>query len=270
MKKKAKTGLWPDVSILIVTCLAITAFIRGAWQFWLLFAAFAVWCTYAVYNHLLPFLREQRDQKEAKTLRLHYEQDTKKRMFTEVDVSDPVSVVLLRHANHRISSKLRAVYPDATWEWCSEHPERIVAKGGVGRLRLHNAGDYNYGEVILDQEARICFKLLKLVSYEEEANPSNGDNESPKQVQEIDSQVWYETNGKAVLTNLIADLNSRGHRSLTILGDGNVSITQADSEVKRPAFTSIPERIHWPRLIKVFEREGIAAKAADHGLVLSW
>ena len=73
MKKKAKPGLWPDVSILIVTCLAITTFIRGTWQFWLLFAAFAVWCTYAVCNHLLPFLWEQRDQKEARDLRKLYE-----------------------------------------------------------------------------------------------------------------------------------------------------------------------------------------------------
>lgn len=270
MKKKAKTGLWPDVSILIVAVLAITAFVRGAWQFWLLFAAFAVWCTYAVYKYLLPFLREQRDRKEAKTLRQHYEQNVKKRTFTEVDVSDPVSVVLLRHANHRISSKLKALYPDATWEWCTEHPERIVAKGGVGRICLHNAGDYNYGEVILDQEARICFKLLKLVSYEEEANPSIGDKPTPKQVQEIDPQIWYEKKGKAVLANLIADLNSRGHSSLTILEDGSISISQADSDIKKPAFESVPERIYWPRLIKVFEREGIAANAADHGLVLSW
>ena len=72
------------------------------------------------------------------------------------------------------------------------------------------------------------------------------------------------------MTNLIADLNSRGHSSLTILEDGNISISQADSEIRKPAFESVPERTYWPRLVKVFEREGIAADAAEQGIVLSW
>lgn len=270
MKKKAKPSLWPDVSILIVACLAITAFFRGAWQFWLLLAAFAVWCIYAVYKHLLPFLREQQDQKEARDLRRHYEQQAKHRAFSEVDVSDPVSLVLLRHASHRISARLKAVYPDATWEWCTDHPEQIVAKGGIGRIRLHSAGNFNYAEVTLDQDARISFQLLKMIPFAEEETPESNGQPTPKKVREIDPQVWYEQKGRAVLTNLIADLNSRGHSSLTILDDGSISITQADDEVKKPAFESIPDRTYWPRLVKVFEREGIAADAADHGLVLSW
>ena len=174
MKKKAKPGLWPDVSILIVTCLAITTFIRGAWQFWLLFAAFAVWCTYAVCNHLLPFLWEQRDQKEARDLRKLYEKrQPKQQAFTGIDVSDPVAIVLLRHASHRISANLKAVYPDATWEWCVENPERIAAKGGVARIRLHGAADYNFAEVTLDQDARISFHLLKMVPFGIEDCPYN-------------------------------------------------------------------------------------------------
>lgn len=269
MKKKAKTSLWPDVSILIVACLAITAFFRGDWQFWLLLAAFAVWSTYAVFRHLLPFLQEQRARKEAKELRKHYERQASQRMLPEVDVSDPVSLVLLRHASHRISAKIKAVYPDATWEWCTDHPEKLVAKGGVGRIRLHSAGDYHFAEVTLDQDARISFQLLQMVPFGEVAS-AGSEEVPPKEVREVDPQVWYEKKGKAVLTNLIADLNSRGHNCLTILEDGSISVSQAEGEGKRTAFESVPERTYWPRLVKIFEREGIAADAADHGIVLSW
>lgn len=273
MKKKKKPNLWPDVSILVVAVLTITAFFRGNWQLGLLIAAFAVWGVYAVFRHLLPFIREQLYRKEARDLRRHYEERRiKQQVLSDVDVSDPVSVVLLRHANHRISASLKAVYPDATWEWCTSDPAKVVAKGGVGRIRLHGVPEYNYAEVATDQEASIHFQLLKVVPFGEEESPAGNEQpvQKPKRIREVDPQVWYEQKGRTVLTNLIADLNSRGHSSLTILDDGNISIMQAEKEIKKAAFESVPERTYWPRLIKVFEREGIAADATDQGLVLSW
>ena len=273
MKKKKKPNLWPDVSILVVAVLTITAFFRGKWQLGLLIAAFAVWGVYAVFRHLLPFIREQLYRKEARDLRRHYEERRiKQQVLSDVDVSDPVSVVLLRHANHRISASLKAVYPDATWEWCTSDPAKVVAKGGVGRIRLHGVPEYNYAEVATDQEASIHFQLLKVVPFGEEESPAGNEQpvQKPKRIREVDPQVWYEQKGRTVLTNLIADLNSRGHSSLTILDDGNISIMQAEKEIKKAAFESVPERTCWPRLIKVFEREGIAADATDQGLVLSW
>ena len=273
LKRKSKPNLWSDVCILIIAVLAITAFIRGTWQFWLLIAAFAIWSIYASFRHLFPFIREQRDRREARALRRHYEQRKAKQQSTpDIDISDPVSVVLLRHASHRISACLKAVYPDAAWEWSSKNPERLVAKGGVGRIRLHGASEYNYAEVTMDQDANIQFQLLKLVSLNGEQEPKDGDKPAsvPKKSNEVDPQVWYEKKAKTVLTNLIADLNSRGYSSLTILEDGSISITQAGKEIKKAAFETVPERVYWPRLVKVFEREGIAADATAKGLVLSW
>lgn len=273
MKKKAKPNLWSDVSILMMAVLTITAFFRGNWQFGLLIAAFIIWSVYAAYRHLLPFIQEQQHRREAKELRQHYEyRSARQQTFSDVDISDPVSVVLLRHASHRISASLKAVYPDATWEWCVNDPERIVAKGGIGRIRLHGVKDYNYAEVNLDQEARISFQLLKVVPFgtDEPAADNTEQEASPRMVRDVDPQVWYEKKGKAVLSNLIAALNSRGHSSLTILDDGTISIMQSDQEMKKAAFESVPERTYWPRLVKVFEREGITADATAKGLVLSW
>jgi hypothetical protein len=124
----------------------------------------------------------------------------------------------------------------------------------------------------MDQDARISFQLLKIVPFDKEENTSNTEPVAlkPKQLREIDPQIWYEQKGRTVLTNLIADLNSRGHSSLTILDYGNMSISQAGDEIKKAACETVPERTYWPRLIKVFEREGIAADTTDRGLVLSW
>ena len=73
-----------------------------------------------------------------------------------------------------------------------------------------------------------------------------------------------------MLENLIADLNSRGHNSLTIKENGEITIQQADSEVKQAVFEYVPEKTYWPRLTKVFESEGLAAKTTENGMVLSW
>lgn len=41
-------------------------------------------------------------------------------------------------------------------------------------------------------------------------------------------------------------------------------------EKPQTAFESMPEKVYWPRLIKVFEREGLAANIAGNQIVLSW
>lgn len=40
--------------------------------------------------------------------------------------------------------------------------------------------------------------------------------------------------------------------------------------MKQAEFESIPERNCWQRLVKVFQREGIATKITENSMVLSW
>ena len=86
----------------------------------------------------------------------------------------------------------------------------------------------------------------------------------------VDPQIWYEKQGRTVLENLIADLNSRGHNSLTIKENGEIAIQRADQEVKQAALENVPEKTYWTRLAKVFESEGLAAQITENGMVLSW
>ena len=271
---KHKKNLWSGVSSLIVAVLAITAFLRGAWQFWMLVAAFAVFAVWASYRFLIPFIKEKWYGREAKKLQKHYEAQTKQqRTFLDIDVSEPTSIVLLRHVNHRISAYLQSAYPEATWDWCVDNPEKLVTKGGTGRIKLSGVPDYNFAEISLNQNAKIGCQLLKIVPFGAEQNGAEETTaeEKPKPApREIDPQVWFEKQGRAVLQNLIADLNSRGHNSLTIEADGCIVITQGDKALKRPAFTNLPSKEYWPRLVNVFTRNGMSGEITDSGLVLSW
>ncbi len=270
-RMKNKPTLWNGVSLLVVAVLIITAFARGMAQIWLYAAAFAVWTVWAAVKFFMPWLQANARRREARRIRKQYEARRKQKPKLHIpDVSEPVSIVLLRHVNFRISSYLRSVYPDATWEWREEFPERIVSGGGTGRIQIYGIPDYNYADVTFDQQAGINCTLLKMVPL---AQP-NGQpaQEASKQQRQapVDPQIWYEKQGRTVLENLIADLNSRGHNSLTIKENGEITIQQADSEVRQATLESVPEKTYWPRLTKVLESEGLAAKATENGMVVSW
>ena len=278
---RRKKSLWSGVSILIVAMLAITAFIRGNAQAWLLAITYTLWSVWAVCYYLIPYIKEELHRREARRIRKKCEeQDAKRPLFTVPEVSDPLNLVLLRHVNYRISAYLQSAYPDATWEWREEFPERIVAKGGTGRIKLFGVEGFNFADVTFDQNAGIDCALVNVVPMaqrttteapaKQTANAEPEPVTAPKQQNPVDPQVWYEVQGRKVLEALITDLHSRGYNSLTIRENGDIAIKQADSEKVRTAFESIPEKTYWARLCKVFEREGMAANITDGGILLTW
>ena len=278
---RRKKSLWSGVSILIVAMLAITAFVRGNAQVWLLAIAFTLWSVWACLYYLVPYIKDELHRREARRIRKKCEQqDAKRPSFTIPEVSDPINLVLLRHVNYRISAYLQSVYPDATWEWREEFPERIVAKGGTGRIKLFGVEGFNFADVTFDQNAGIDCALVNVVPMAQRttseapvAKATDTAEETvtvPKQKNSVDPQVWYEVQGRKVLEALITDLHSRGYNSLTIRENGDIAIKQADSEKVRTAFESVPEKTYWARLCKVFEREGMAANITDGGILLTW
>lgn len=276
---RKKKSLWSGVSVLIVAVLAVTAFIRGNAQIWLLAAVFLAWAIWAGIYFLVPYIKEQIHRYEAKRIRRKCErQDADKPKFIIPDISDPVEHVLLHHVNYRISAYLQSIYPEATWEWREEFPQRIAAKGGTGRIKLFGVPDFNFADVTLGTDAGIDCSFMNVVPMAKlRSNAPAAEKEkaaqpaaAPKQQNPVDPQVWYEVQGRKVLEALITDPHSRGHSSLTIRENGDVVIKQADSEMVRSKLESVPEKTYWPRLCKVFEREGMAANITDGGLLLSW
>ena len=268
---KNKPSLWNSVSVLVVAVLIVTVFIRGMAQIWLYAAVFAAWAVWVSVRFLIPYLQAKHHQMEARRIRKKYEAAQAKEPSQKIpDAADPVSAVLLRHVNFRISSYLKSAYPDATWEWREEFPERIVSKGGTGRIQVFGIPDFNYADVTFSQQADINCSLLKIVPLSQMQGQPEPPKAQPQNKVPVDPQIWYEKQGRTVLENLIADLNSRGHNSLTIKENGEIAIQRADQEVKQAALEKVPEKTYWTRLAKVFESEGLAAEITENGMVLSW
>lgn len=268
---KNKTNLWNSVSVLIVAVLIVSAFIRGTAQLRFYVVAFAAWTLWATMKFLVPYLRAMYRQMEAQRIRKQYEaKQTKKPKFDVPEISDPISTILLRHVNFRISSYLKSAYPDATWEWREEFPERIVSKGGTGRIQVYGIPDFNYADVSFNQQADINCSLLKIVPLVQTPTQPETQPTQPQGRTPVDPQIWYEKQGRTVLENLIADLNSRGHNSLTIKENGEITIQQADKEIRKSALKNVPEKTYWTRLAKVFESEGLATQITENGMILSW
>ena len=125
---------------------------------------------------------------------------------------------------------------------------------------------------LLNKKAEITYEMLKIVpmgenppalSDEEEAAPTAPQNS-------INPQVWYEQKGRVVLENIITDLNSRGHSSLSITESGDVIIKQDEREIKKATLEAMPDKVYWHRLAKVFQGEGLAASVTDSAVVVSW
>lgn len=122
--------------------------------------------------------------------------------------------ILLRHVNHRISAYLKSVYPNARWEWREKQPERLILEGGTGRIRVYGVPEYNFADVQLDSQGGLQCSMVKIVPLTNAGKAGEESGHLPPNNQPVDPRIWYEHQGRKVLSGLIADLNSRGHSSL--------------------------------------------------------
>ena len=98
------------------------------------------------------------------------------------------------------------------------------------------------------------------------------DAPTPPNQQPVDPQVWYDVEGREVLERVIADLDSRGHSSLTLKEDGSVCVHEDDDtkDIPQEHLTAFPPKVYWPRLGQVLESEGLSARVQDTEIAVSW
>ena len=266
--KNKKYTLWDSISLLIAAVLAIIVFLRGAVQLWLAAFAFTVWAIWAFVKFLIPYIGRKIMKQKACKIREMYEKQEKS--LADPDDPEAAGIVLMRHVNFRISSFLKSAYPEATWEWRENSPEEIVAKGGTGRIQVYGITDFNYADVTVNKNAGISCNMLKIVPLSELQTDNTQEKPKPVPQTPVDPQIWYEKKGRIVLENLITDLNSRGHSSLTITEAGEVLIEQADHAVKKACLEGMPDKMYWTRLSKVLQSEGLATDINENSMVISW
>ena len=260
---KRSSPLWGSVSVLIGVVIAILALVRGAWLVPLLLLTFTAWGLWVVIFQLQPAWdsirgyrlkeRNARKQREAS-------------LYSTAQTNADAMQLLLRHVNHRISAYLKSVYPSARWEWMTGNPTALVMQGGTGRIRVYGIEEYDYADVQIDRNGNLSCNLLKVVPVQPRMDAPTPPNQQP-----VDPQVWYDVEGREVLERVIADLDSRGHSSLTLKEDGSVCVHEDDTQdVPQEHLTAFPPKVYWPRLGQVLESEGLTASVHDSEIAVSW
>lgn len=253
---KRTNSLWGSISVLTGVVIAILALLRGPWATAALIITFILWGLWLMFTQLFPAWKSNH----------RYRCRERQRREAALERSDGnVSLVLLRHVNHRISEHLHSVYPKAYWEWTMSDPALFVAHGGTGRIRLYGIPNYDFADVTLDRQGSLHCSLVNVA-------PLDGSQATAPNQQTLDPRVWFEFQGRDILENLIADLRSRGHSSLTLNEDGSICIqpTDGSEEIVKESFVTFPEKVYWPRLAKVLEQEGLAADVQDTRILVSW
>jgi len=268
---KSDKSLWGSISILIGVVIGILALAKGSLQVWLLLGVFTLWGLWIVAFLLMPYMQQAKRRKVRKQQEQQRQSEGIAPAFHVPEVNgEPTELLLLRHVNHRISAYLQAVYPKVTWEWCEKHPEKLIQHGGMGRIRIYGVEDFDHADISVDQKANISCNMVKIVPLSKAGQPGTEENNLPPNQQPVDPQVWYEIQGRKVLETLMADLNSRGHSSLTLSEDGDVCVEQGEEATVQEHLSGFPAKVYWPRLVQVFERNGLAAEITAKGVQVSW
>lgn len=258
---KKANPLWNSVGILTGAVILMIALTQGILRTVLLSVAAAAWMVW------LAVLFIMRYQKQARWRKEHSKTET-----GENAEEYTTEQLLLHHVNHRISARLCAAYPDASWQWCMKDPARFVCKGGTGRIRVYGIDEFEYADIRIDRRGNLSCSLIKSVRLDEEgAGDKSGDKQKiPPNKQPVDPRVWYETQGRAVLEHLVADLNSRGHSSLTLLENGDICVKEDKKDVAVEHFSVFPEKVYWPGLVRALQGDGLAADATAQGIKITW
>lgn len=270
---KRDKALWGSISILIGAVIAILALTRGTLQTGLLIAVFSVWGIWVIFFLLLPYMQQAKRSMERKQRMKERQAEgiTPAATFEIPSVgNESMELLLLRHVNHRISAYLKAAYPEVRWEWCEKNPEKLIRRGGVGRIRVFGVSDFDHADVKLDQNANISCDMVRIVPLSSLGDNGNGSENVPPNKQPIDPQIWYEMQGRKVLEALVADLNSRGHTHLALREDGDVCVEEDNASVSKEHLANFPEKLYWPRLVQVFESNGLAAEIQTDSIQISW
>lgn len=261
-----------SITILIGAVIAIMALVRGPWQAWLLIGVFTLWGLWVVLILLLPYMQQakRRRQRQQRERQLHAE-GIAQNPFTVPELEEPVpDDLLLRYANHRILTYLRSSFPNACFEWCEKRPADLIRNNGTGRIRLYNVEAFDHADITFGKDATIRCDLLKIVPLSKAGTEQGEQADIPPNKQPIDPRIWYENNGRTVMETLIADLNSRGHSKLTLKENGDICILQGEELVPQEHLSNFPAKVYWPRLVEVFESNGLAAETTAQGIQVSW
>lgn len=258
--------------LVVPTILLSCIFKQPVFQ-WVAVAALAVWLSVVltgIIRETAGKAKQKKSEKQLATLSRAVKEEPAEPPKTSPDND----LFLIRQINYRITEQLKGTYPMVSWLWVKPRPStEELCKGGTWRIRISNAEPFNFGEVAISKAGRLSITMLQatpLTDAKELKMEDDSDLKEDELLDRTDVKSWYQKEGGQILTRMIDDLNTQGHRKLLIHEDGEVFITSSGSEQSVEKISSFPSRMVWEEFCQVLGEDDIKAAIKPEGLALSW
>ena len=273
MKKMADYRRRTAASILfrvtVVPSMLLCGIFRKPVFQWIAAAALGIWLIavlVSALNRASSARKRKRDERRLSKLREPISD-------SDPDLADrgERELFLIRQINMRITDRLKASYPSVSWLWVRRPAVGELCKGGTWRIRTEDTGPYNFGEVTVDGTGRISITMLTAAPLgEAELLPEPDSLTHDDFMGRTDVASWYLATGEKLISDMIDDLNTQGHRKITIREDGEVIVGRSGSERSIEKIRDFPPRMAWPEFIRLLSEDEITAADGPDGLALSW
>lgn len=176
-----------------------------------------------------------------------------------------VETLLWRQINFQITDKLQSAYPGATWDYLVSPDIDSLLDCHPIRIRTNQTCDYNFAEIHMDRYGNLSLVMMTIDALT--PNQKKSDSSVGPQV---DPESWYALIGRPLLTEVIGELQARGHQKLFINEQGEIFIQNKDAQEIKGTFDQFPSKSYWPALTDIFIRDELKAAETDQALELSW
>ena len=189
-----------------------------------------------------------------------------------------METLLIRQINYQVTDKIKAAFPDASWEYTRPVKAESLLNCDIIRIRTFHTGNYNFADVSLDRYGHLKLFMMTITDFTPlpgQKNPDHPETDGPETPAEspvhVDPESWYSLIGKPLLTELIGDLQARGHQKLFINEAGEIFIFDNNNRPEiKDTFQHFPPRDYWAALTDIFHRDELKAKETGNTLELSW
>ena len=257
--------------LLVVPTLFLCAIFKTPVFQWIAVAALAVWL-YAVLSGVVAtaIQKRKRKVKREELTQLSAAITQEESSNESIQTND---LFLIRQVNFRITEQLKGTYPMVSWLWVKRPSVEELCEGGTWRIRIANADPFNFGDVELSRSGKLTITMLQAMSLREstvEQRAVSSDLEEDEILDRVDVKSWYLAEGEQILSRMIDDLNTQGHRKLMIREDGEVVIRASGADQTVDTIKNFPPRLAWDEFCNVLREDEITATIQPDGLVLSW
>lgn len=186
-----------------------------------------------------------------------------------------METLLIRQISYQVTDKIKAAFPDASWEYIRPVKAESLLNCDIIRIRIFHTGDYNFADVSLDRYGHLKLFMMTITDFTPlpgQKNPDGTKTDNPSEPPvHADPESWYSLIGKPLLTELIGDLQARGHQKLFINESGEIFIFDNNNRPEiKDTFQHFPPRDYWAALTDIFTRDELKAKETENTLELSW